>query len=198
MSCPTFVELEANLVFSICCHDADTSIRADADSPPEYRVYADETSSPIAVGTMGKLDDANTVGFYAETLACTSDNGFEIGKTYTIHIAATVDGNTGAASYAFRCVAPSQEILEKIESITGPGADMIPLRFALPDGTPIANAEVWITADAEGSRVVAGTRQTDTAGVVSFLLDGGHVYYVWLQKEGVRAILGEEFVATQE
>lgn len=101
MGCPSIVGLGDNLVFSITCHDPDTGVVTDADSVPTYRVYENETATPILTGSMAKLDDANTTGFYTELIACTAANGFDDGKTYNIYIAATVDGSTGAISFAF-------------------------------------------------------------------------------------------------
>lgn len=101
MGCQTSVILGNFLTFGICTHDPDTGELTDTDSAPAYRVYEDETAEPILTGTMGKLDDANTVGFYTERIACTSANGFEHGKTHTVYIEATVDGITGGISYAF-------------------------------------------------------------------------------------------------
>jgi hypothetical protein len=91
MGCPTSVVLGDNLVFSICTHDPDTGVLTDADAVPDYRVYEDETGTAILTGSMAKLDDANTTGFYTELLACTTGNGFELGKTYT----------TGGIAYGF-------------------------------------------------------------------------------------------------
>jgi hypothetical protein len=51
---------------------------------------------------MAKLDDANTTGFYTETIECTGANGFENGKTYTVYIEATVDSDKGGISYGFK------------------------------------------------------------------------------------------------
>src|SRR3972149_4421847 len=107
MGCPAEVVIGDNLVFSICSHNATTGVLTDADSAPTYRVYEDETATPILTGTMAKLDDANTTGFYTESIACTSGNGFENGKTYTIYIEATVDGDTGGISYGVKAVDPA-------------------------------------------------------------------------------------------
>lgn len=101
MSCQSFVILENNLTFTITTHDPDTGAVTDADSAPAYRVYEDETSTAILTGTMAKLDDSNTTGFYSEQIACTAANGFEAGKSYNIYIVATVDSDTGAISYGF-------------------------------------------------------------------------------------------------
>lgn len=102
MGCPSEVEIGDNLVFSVTTHDPDTGVLTDADAVPTYRLYEDETATPILTGSMAKLDDANTTGFYSELIACSSGNGFENGKTYTIYIEATVDGDKGGMSYGFK------------------------------------------------------------------------------------------------
>ena len=104
MGCQDTVYIGDNLTFSITTHDPDTGAVTDADAAPDYRVYEDETGVAILTGTMSKLDDANTTGFYTELVACTAANGFEDGKTYTIFIEATVDSDTGAIAYAFRAI----------------------------------------------------------------------------------------------
>ena len=101
MGCQSHVVLADNLTFSICTHDADTGALTDTSAPPAYRVYEDETAVPILTGTMAVLDTVNTTGFYTEQIACTVANGFELGKSYTIYIEATVDGVVGGIAYAF-------------------------------------------------------------------------------------------------
>lgn len=54
----------------------------DADAVPAYRIYEDETATPIYTGNMAKLDDSNTVGLYSERLQVLMTKG----KSYTIHI----------------------------------------------------------------------------------------------------------------
>lgn len=104
MGCPTECEIGTGryVVFSVCCHDPDTGVLTDADAVPAYRIYEEETGTAILTGDMAKLDDANTTGFYTEAVECTSANGFENGKNYTIYISATVDGETGGICYAFK------------------------------------------------------------------------------------------------
>jgi hypothetical protein len=106
MGCPSEVEIGDNLVFSVVTHDPDTGAVTDADSVPTYRVYEDETGTAILTGSMAKLDDANTTGFYTELIACTAANGFENGKSYTVYIEATVDSDTGGISYGFAARTP--------------------------------------------------------------------------------------------
>jgi len=112
MGCPAEVTIGKNLVFSICCHDPDTGVLTDADSAPAYRVYEDETATPILTGSMAKLDDANTTGFYTEIIACTVANGFENDKTYTVYIEATVDSDKGGIAYGFKATNISTSIAD--------------------------------------------------------------------------------------
>lgn len=85
------------VTFDVTIHTPATGSEVDPDSAPTYRVYEDETTTPIVTGTMAKLDDSNTVGFYSERFQATAASGFEKGKRYTIlvhGIVDTVGGNT--------------------------------------------------------------------------------------------------------
>ena len=113
MGCPAEVYIGDNLTFSICCHDPDTGVLTDA-SATLYYVYEDETATDILTGTMAKLDDAATTGFYTETIACTAANGFEVSKTYTIYIEATVDSDKGGICYSFKTNAMTSAIAAKL------------------------------------------------------------------------------------
>lgn len=86
------------LTFTIVTIRVDTGNATDADSAPAYRVYEDETSTPILTGTMALLDSANTAGFYSEQITLSAANGFEKGKSYNIYISATVNSIAGATS----------------------------------------------------------------------------------------------------
>jgi hypothetical protein len=75
----------------------------------------------------------------------------------------------------------------------GPGATQWTPTITV-GGVPLADADVWVTTDAAGTDVVAGTLRTNTAGRAGpFLLDAGVVYYLWAQKNGYNAIVGEQF-----
>ena len=111
MGCPSEVIIEDNLTFSIATHDPDTGVSTDADAVPTYRVYEENTEVAILNGNMddgsggnSEFDDANTVGLYVKTIACTAANGFENGKSYTIFCSATVDGDTGGITYGFKAI----------------------------------------------------------------------------------------------
>jgi hypothetical protein len=103
MGCPSECNVGDNLVFSVCTHDPQTGILTDA-SAVTWRIYEDTTGTVMAgmTGSMAKLDDANTTGFYVQLVAITAANGFESGKTYTIYIEGTVNGDKGGLSYGFK------------------------------------------------------------------------------------------------
>lgn len=93
------------LTFAVTTSDPTANgAKADADSLPTYRVYEDETTTPILTGTMAKLDDANTVGLYSEQITLSSANGFGTGSSYTIEVAATVNSNDFSVSHNFYIV----------------------------------------------------------------------------------------------
>jgi len=180
MGCPSWAEIDdaGTLTFSVCTHDPDTGILTDADSAPTYRIYEDETAEPIATGTMAKLDDGNTIGFYTECITTSAANGYEHGKSYTIYIEATVDGNTGGITYAFKAFSSTA-----FASALGNGA--IAWDYIVTDadnGLPLNEVDVWVTSDAVGLDVLA-SGQTGQNGTVTFMLDAGTVY-VWSRKAG--------------
>jgi len=117
MGCPTEVVIGDTLVFSICTHDPDTGVLTDAAAAPAYFIYEDETEMNVANGTMAKLDDANTTGFYTESITCSALAGYEDGKTYTIYIEATVDGDKGGICYGFKAVTGTWDVTGAITSI---------------------------------------------------------------------------------
>lgn len=102
MGCPKMCSFGDNLVFSIVTHDPDTGVLTDADALPTYRIYRDGGGVVILNGTMSKLDDANTTGFYTESIECSSANQMVGGRTYTIYINSTVGGDTGCTTYEFK------------------------------------------------------------------------------------------------
>jgi len=180
VGCQTEVDIGDNLTFSVCTHDPDTGVLTDADAPPQYRLYEDETAATLMTGNMAKLDDAGTTGFYTELIACTAANGFEDGKSYTIYIEATVDGDEGGISYGFR----ANYVASK-----SPGA--VEYTYTVTDsntGLPIEGAEIWIATDAGGTNVV-WNGDTDAFGVARDddgnlpWLDPG-TYYIWKQISG--------------
>jgi len=104
MGCPREYKIGNNeeFIFSICTHDPDTGILTDCDASPVFRIYEEEIVIPILTGTMNKLDDANTTGFYTGAIDVATVNTLQDSNNYTIYIEATVDGDTGGMCYGFK------------------------------------------------------------------------------------------------
>lgn len=83
-------------------HNVATGAAVDADSVPTYRVYEDETTTPILTGSMALLDSANTVGYYSEQITLSTANGFEIDKSYNIYITATINAVEVTTNISFQ------------------------------------------------------------------------------------------------
>lgn len=96
-----YYDIDDYLTFCVNTHDLRTGAALDADSVPTYRIYEDETSTPIMTGSMAKLDDSNTVGFYSERIQLTYANGFGTLNSYIIRIEATVGGKTSVIIRTF-------------------------------------------------------------------------------------------------
>lgn len=90
------------LTFTVVTTKVDTGVATDADSAPSYRIYEDETSTPILTGTMALLDSSNTAGFYSEQITLSAANGFEKGKSYNVYVQATVNSVVGATTRNFQ------------------------------------------------------------------------------------------------
>lgn len=88
-------EIDDLCTFYVNTHTPATGAAVDADAAAGYRIYEDETGTPILTGTMALLDDANTVGFYSEQITLSAANGFEAGKSYCIRKTLVVGGVTG-------------------------------------------------------------------------------------------------------
>ena len=101
MGCPTQCVLSKNLTFTVQTYDG-TGAPVAATGNVSYSVYEDETATAILTDTMTQL--ASKTGFYSEQIACTTANGFEQFKTYTIRITATVSSISVAKTYSFICV----------------------------------------------------------------------------------------------
>jgi hypothetical protein len=90
------------ITFYANTHNASNGSAQDADAVPTYRVYEDETTTPILNGSMALIDSANTVGFYSEQITASSGNGFEKGKSYSVYIQAVVSNVTGTTHRYFQ------------------------------------------------------------------------------------------------
>jgi hypothetical protein len=88
-------------------HDPlDDGRSSDADFQPLWRIYNDSSASAIVTGSMVKLDNANTVGFYYGSQVLSTGVGFANGQ-YTVYISAQVTTITGTMHHMFRIGEPA-------------------------------------------------------------------------------------------
>lgn len=143
-------DIDDLLTFCVNTHNASTGAATDADSVPTYRVYEDETGTAILNGSMAKLDDTNTTGFYSEQITLSAANGFEKGKSYSIYISATVSSTVGTTHHSFQIAA---EINVAYVSDDSTAADNLELQY---DGTGITGDNYPSTQSQLGSVVATG------------------------------------------
>jgi hypothetical protein len=141
------------LTFSVNTHSFSTGVATNADSVPTYRVYEDNTQTPLLTGLMSVFDPGNAVGQYVAQITLSAANGFEVGKTYTIRIAATVSGVTGACVRTFQVGAKVNTVL-----VAGTSQTARDLGNALPVSAPGANG---------GLPTTDGTKLNQTAVLTS-------------------------------
>lgn len=127
MGCPDQVVLSEDLTFTVSSRDANGE-PVDADGLPTYKIYEDESGTAMSgfPGTMAKLDDANTTGFYSEQIEVTAANGFERYKSYTIRIVSQIAGFNVAKNYTFQAVGA-----EDVAGTTGSGSGTKDLDYLL-------------------------------------------------------------------
>lgn len=156
MGCPSEVEVGDNLVFTVCTHNPETAAMTDADTTPTYMVF-NESWTALLIGSLAKRN--NIVGFYGASIACTTANGFSNGKSYTILVTATVGGEAGSISFAFKAkeieagVTPTKA-LQRIGAMAAgvvSGAGTSTETFKGLDGT---TNRVQATVDASGNRTI--------------------------------------------
>jgi len=96
--------LDSNTIhFTVNTHDPTLAGNpaADADSVPTFRVYENQFTTAILTGSMAKLDDANTIGYYAAYIVTSTANGFTDGNSYNVYVIATVNGITSTTKFFF-------------------------------------------------------------------------------------------------
>lgn len=85
----------------------DTGAATDADATPTWRSYEENNDTVIANSDCAKRDDANTTGYYYARGQITAAAGYEVGKTYEVRAAATVNSVAGAGVIGTFAVIPA-------------------------------------------------------------------------------------------
>lgn len=89
------------------------------------------------------------------------------------------DSGEGSPVYAYE----DYNYLEMTGGYVGDGALSCTWTQKDDGGTAMDQVDVWVTTDALGATIVAGTLATNANGEVTFMLDAG-TYYVWRVKSG--------------
>lgn len=95
-------DIDDYLTIPVNTHTPSTGAATDADAVPTYRVYEDDTGTAIENGSLAKLDDTNTTGFYVLRIQLDAATGYEAGKHYTVYVSATVGSVVGTLSHQFQ------------------------------------------------------------------------------------------------
>lgn len=77
-----------------------TGAATDADAAPTWRMYEDDTATPVTTGSFSTLNAQ--VGLYVAAITLAAAIGYEKGKTYAIRSQATVGGVIGADVDSFQ------------------------------------------------------------------------------------------------
>jgi hypothetical protein len=77
--------------FDAVFHDPDTANKHNADSTPVFNVFEDANDTPILLN-QSMTQRGGFVGCYRGTFAPSTANGFEVGKSYNVHVYGTVTG----------------------------------------------------------------------------------------------------------
>lgn len=141
------------------------------------------TPAAADTGTVGSLVVRATAG--AEVVETLAQIYADATSALTAAVAAQITEDHGAGNYAAGGAG----------ACDGPGAQPCSWQWSDDDtAEPLINAQVWITTDAQGANVIA-RGATDDGGSVSFMLDDGVGYYLWMTHPDYEPVRGEAFVA---
>lgn len=194
MSCADQAILGQTFTFTLQAFST-SGAPVDTDALPAYSIYEDETATAILTGTMAKLDDAGTTGFYSEQIAISSANGFELWKTYSIRYAAAIAGTSVAALDTFNVVQSA------LAATTTTGALTTTANFKDYTGITVSTYDALIEAlivratsaiEAYCDRTLRSTtyrQRYDGTGTTSLLLREYPVTAITLLSNGVEDVL---------
>lgn len=107
MSYLGFKALNEYLTFYSNTKSPTTGNESDATGAPTYRIYEEDTDTPILTGNTAKIDDAGTTGFYGKKIQILAASGFESGKCYGVRTTGTVGGVTDSKVDTFTVIDPA-------------------------------------------------------------------------------------------
>lgn len=191
----------------------DTSGSGDDGATPAAHVRlagAAAAAAPVLSPTPTLLSNvAYPAGCYEVAVAATAGNGFAAGSEYAVFCTLAVDGEnpTGFVG-SFLLVPAGWNALTSglttagsigkyiLDYLKGAGASLGTITVQDADSAAIADVSVWLTSDAAGNTVVAGSQETASDGTAGFLVDVGSTYYIWAQKDAYNDVQATVWLVT--
>src|SRR4051812_2501271 len=121
---------------------SSTGAAVDADSTPTCEVFEDATDTAILSPTVVKR--TSKTGNYRIPVACTTANGFEVGKSYNVVVSATI-GGVAAKAVAARFQVRTFNV-QKNQALTG----FVFVMTSSASHAPITGATVTATRSLDG------------------------------------------------
>ncbi len=135
------IPIDEVIVFDVVTHHPTTAAASDGDSAPTFDVFEEDTDTPIlSAVTMTKR--TSKTGNYRGSITCSTANGFEAGKWYSVVVSATV------SSVSAKCVAKHFRVAP-VELVAGvPKVDVADWLGTAPStptvaGVPNVNTKTW-------------------------------------------------------
>jgi len=159
--------LDEVLHFDATTRNPLTGAIMDADSTPTWAAYEEDTDTAIQSGSMTKR--TSLTGRYRGSVTCSAANGFEVGKWYSIQVAATVGAVADVIEvHKFRLVA-AEGTVGRIEAVV-PDTQKVDVNSVKTQtvtcgagvtvGPYVGNASAALSVDANGRVDVAAVAGT--------------------------------------
>jgi len=94
------VEIGTTVFYGFCLRDPATGNESDADSTPTFKVFEDDSASPLVLTGSTIAKRGSETGEYYVKFTINVADGFEAGKSYNVTARATVAGKTAKKTIA--------------------------------------------------------------------------------------------------
>lgn len=119
------IPLDEVVYFDVITNDPSSREPTDADSGVTYSVFEEATDTPI-LSAVAMTKRTSLTGHYRGTFTCSTANGFEVGKWYSVSVSAAVGGTIGKAiAKNFRVTLAEEEVGAVVSSLSGAGEQSV-------------------------------------------------------------------------
>ena len=178
-------ELDCNAVTGGGGDDAATIYSYFTASSRQNTFHAD-VSSLATAASISALNDVSSLDIYSYFTASNRQDTFKATGFATVNPDNTSITAIKAKTDSLTFTISNQVDANALSGVADPvGSGAISHTVTVKiDNVPANAVDVWVTTDAAGTNVVAGTLVTNQAGQATFQLDAGS-YYLWCQRSGV-------------